>query len=291
MCPVRSTQPVLSANACVSADPAVRRAGDRQRPCERRLMNSQIETSPRVVCAMGLLLLFMSACSGSRSALSTQPLGASSTDTTSSTESLPACGTMTDTCNPNNLGGATCSSMGMGTGTLRCDQATCSFNTSMCSLSPGNSGGGGLGAWLGMFGRPQGQGGSGAAAGGRGGRGAMASGGRGGAGQREDGQEQARRDAGSREEEPDPEEEQAGAGGSDSTPAPDAGATGAAGESAAVDAGAAGEGAAGASADAATPEMPPAEPQDAGMPPAEMPPAEMPPEVPPEMMPPPDMPM
>jgi hypothetical protein len=50
-------------------------------------------------------------------------------------------------CDPNNLGGASCTSLGLGAGTLVCDPLTCMYDTSMCHLSTGaaGSGGGGTG--------------------------------------------------------------------------------------------------------------------------------------------------
>ena len=142
------------------------------------------------------LLVLMTACSGGRSALSPEPIGAPITTASSSeTSDLPACGSMTKPCDPQNLGGATCSSLGAGSGTLLCDPETCSYDRSMCTET-GTTGGGGLGALLGAFGRNQGgRAATGQAtgnAGGRGGRGGE--GGRGemrnSQGQREDGQEE-----------------------------------------------------------------------------------------------------
>lgn len=158
-------------------------------------MNSKIEISTRAAgsaCVLSVLLLLASACSGSRSALSTEPLGAAVTTSANNSEksNLAACGSMTKPCDPNNLGGQTCSSLGAGSGTLLCDPVTCSFDRSMCT-GTGTQGGGGLGALLGAFAR--GQGGR-AAMGmnmgmGRGGRSGMAAAGRGGSqGSREDGQ-------------------------------------------------------------------------------------------------------
>jgi hypothetical protein len=51
----------------------------------------------------------------------------------------PPCG-QGGTCNPANLNGATCDSLGLGTGPLMCDPLTCRYDTSMC---PGGGGGGG----------------------------------------------------------------------------------------------------------------------------------------------------
>jgi hypothetical protein len=118
-------------------------------------MNSKIEISARGACVLSLLLVLAGACSGSRSALSTEPLGASTSTATSEKSNLPACGSMTKPCDPNNLGGQTCSSLGAGSGTLLCDPMTCSFDRSMCT-GTGTQGGGGLGALLGAFGRGQG---------------------------------------------------------------------------------------------------------------------------------------
>jgi hypothetical protein len=160
-------------------------------------MKSKIEISSRAAhqnaCALSVLLLLAAACSGGRSALSTEPRGASTTSASTPAKSdLPACGSMTKPCDPNNLGGQTCESLGAGGGTLLCDPITCSFDRSMCT-SMGTTGGGGLGALLGQFARNQGGRGGALAQGmgGRGGRGAMSNSGRGGSseGQREDAQE------------------------------------------------------------------------------------------------------
>ena len=163
-------------------------------------MNSKIETSTRV-CLLGLMLVLASACTGGRSALSKQPLGASSSSSSSSSSSnLAACGSMTKPCDPNNLGGQTCSSLGAGSGTLMCDPVTCSYDRSMCT-GTGQQGGGGLGALLGLFGR------------GAGGRPAMGMGMnmgmRGGAGGRAGGNAEARGGAGGARE----SSEMGGAGG------------------------------------------------------------------------------
>ncbi|MDH5675606.1 MAG: hypothetical protein OEZ06_26015 [Myxococcales bacterium] len=58
--------------------------------------------------------------------------------------SRPPCGNATETCDPNDLGGATCDTLGMGEGRLLCDPATCTFDVSMCG-SGGNTGSGGSG--------------------------------------------------------------------------------------------------------------------------------------------------
>jgi hypothetical protein len=44
----------------------------------------------------------------------------------------PACGEGRP-CDPDNLGGETCSSLGAGSGRLGCDPETCTFDTSMCT--------------------------------------------------------------------------------------------------------------------------------------------------------------
>jgi hypothetical protein len=64
-------------------------------------------------------------------------------------------------CNMDDLGGETCVSLGMQAGTLRCDEETCMYDTSLCGP------GGGLGGAGGLFG-----GGSGAGNNGEGGSGA-----------------------------------------------------------------------------------------------------------------------
>jgi hypothetical protein len=47
-------------------------------------------------------------------------------------------------CDGNDLGMATCPSMGKGMGVLRCNPMTCIFDVSMCgSMSPGGGGGSG----------------------------------------------------------------------------------------------------------------------------------------------------
>jgi hypothetical protein len=72
----------------------------------------------------------------------------------------PPCGTGPG-CDPTDLGGETCVSLGMQAGTLRCDEETCMYDTSLCGP------GGGLGGAGGLFG-----GGSGAGNNGEGGSGA-----------------------------------------------------------------------------------------------------------------------
>jgi hypothetical protein len=237
-------------------------------------MNSKIEISARAArgaCVLSLLVLLGSACSGSRSALSTEPLSAATGTSTSEKSNLAACGSMTKPCDPNNLGGQTCSSLGAGSGTLLCDPMTCSFDRSMCT-GTGTTGGGGLGALLGAFGR--GQGGrsamgmnTNAAMGmGRAGRGgSMASGGRGGAqGRREDGQmSEDRNEGGSGGEKSEAGEKAEGGTGGSSAGAggAEAGAGGEAGESS-MQAGAGGNmsmaGTSGASGAPTMSEMPPA---------------------------------
>ena len=199
------------------------------------LMKLQIEeNSSRAarpsICFLSVLLFLVAACSGGRSALSTEPVSgsskAASTSDTSDTSDLPACGSMTKPCDPKNLGGQTCSMMGMGSGTLMCDPVTCSFDTSNCTLS-GNTGGGGLGALLGAFGRNQGGRAAmmGQATSGRGGRAASGRGGM--QGQREDDQEaeSAGRGGEASDNEDDDADEEAGRGGEggSSGETPDAG--------------------------------------------------------------------
>lgn len=200
-------------------------------------MNSKIEISARGARVLSLLMLLASACSGSRSALSTEPIGASTALGNSSQNSnLAACGSMTKPCDPNNLGGQTCSSLGAGSGTLLCDPVTCSFDRSMCT-GTGTQGGGGLGALLGAFGRGQGgrpamgmamNAATGMSRAGRGG--ATASGGRGGSQARgEDSQMSEERGGSGGEKAEAGEKAEGGTGGSEMS----AGAGGDAGESAA----------------------------------------------------------
>ena len=205
--------------------------------CERRLMNSKIEISARGACVLSVLLLLASACSGSRSALSTEPLGASTSTATSEKSNLPACGSMTKPCDPNNLGGQTCASLGAGSGTLLCDPMTCSFDRSMCT-GTGTQGGGGLGALLGAFGRGQGgrpamgmnmNAATGMSRAGRGG--GMASGGRGGSQGRQM-SEQPRNEGGSGGEKSEAGEKAEGGTGGSESGSETAGAGGQAGESA-----------------------------------------------------------
>lgn len=135
-----------------------------------------------------LVIALVGGCTGGRSTLS--PSANAGTESSSSTSSgdagskLPACGTKETPCDPKNLGGATCSSMGAGQGTLQCDPVTCSFDFSMCSLSPmSGNGTGGLGAF---FGRTRGGSGGSTGSSGRGattgGRAAPSRGGAGGRG-------------------------------------------------------------------------------------------------------------
>jgi hypothetical protein len=44
----------------------------------------------------------------------------------------PPCGYGGPVCDPSNLGGTTCLSLGLGEGELVCDPASCTFDTSMC---------------------------------------------------------------------------------------------------------------------------------------------------------------
>lgn len=69
-------------------------------------------------------------------------------------------------CNTDDLGGETCESLGMQAGTLRCDEETCMYDTSLCG--PG-----------GLFGGGNGAGGNGPGNGGMGGSGNMGTGGSG----------------------------------------------------------------------------------------------------------------
>ena len=57
-------------------------------------------------------------------------------------------------CGPDDLRGESCDSLGLGEGTLECDESTCTFDTSMCDGMP--SGGGGMGGGPG-FGGPSGE--------------------------------------------------------------------------------------------------------------------------------------
>jgi hypothetical protein len=59
-----------------------------------------------------------------------------------------ACGTGTMPCDATNLGGATCASMGVGSGMLLCDPVTCTFDTTMCMPMAPATGTGGIGAFL-----------------------------------------------------------------------------------------------------------------------------------------------
>ena len=74
-------------------------------------------------------------------------------------EQKAACGTGVTPCDSTNLGGATCGSVGAGSGTLLCDPVTCTYDTTMCMpTAPTTTGAGGLG---GSF-RPQPSAGAGA---------------------------------------------------------------------------------------------------------------------------------
>src|SRR5262245_27237357 len=88
--------------------------------------------------------ILFGACSGSRSTLEPETDSSTSESKTDSS-AMPACGMKTKTCDPTNLGGATCASMGAGNGKLMCDPVTCAYDVSMCDTSA-SMGQGGLGA-------------------------------------------------------------------------------------------------------------------------------------------------
>jgi hypothetical protein len=64
-------------------------------------------------------------------------------------EPPPPCGDGTETCNPDDLGGETCQSLGAFGGTLACDPVTCTYDMSMCIGGGANAGGGGTGGFFG----------------------------------------------------------------------------------------------------------------------------------------------
>lgn len=72
-------------------------------------------------------------------------------------EPPPPCGDGTDTCDPEDLGGETCQSLGAFGGTLACDPVTCTYDMSMCLGGGANGGSGGTGG-SGFFGGQQGGG-------------------------------------------------------------------------------------------------------------------------------------
>jgi hypothetical protein len=75
----------------------------------------------------------MMACSGGRSDLNVPlSLDAGAPEFANSQAQTP-CGSQTESCDPTNLGGATCASLGMGTGKLRCHALDCSYDLSQCS--------------------------------------------------------------------------------------------------------------------------------------------------------------
>jgi hypothetical protein len=45
-------------------------------------------------------------------------------------------------CEPNDLAGATCMSLGFSGGILNCNKTTCDYDTLMCRMSTGTAGGG-----------------------------------------------------------------------------------------------------------------------------------------------------
>jgi hypothetical protein len=80
------------------------------------------------------------ACTGGRSVL--DPTGMDAGGGKSS-----GCSAPNPECEGDNLHYATCATMGAGTGTLACDPATCTFDTSMCNQTPPSTGTGGLGGF------------------------------------------------------------------------------------------------------------------------------------------------
>jgi hypothetical protein len=82
---------------------------------------------------------------GTTSASSSGTTTGGSSGTSSGTTSSPCGNGVIDpgeSCDGTDLDGATCESLGEGTGTLSCDPVTCTFDTSMCSGNGSSTSGG-----------------------------------------------------------------------------------------------------------------------------------------------------
>lgn len=76
-------------------------------------------------------------------------------------QSQPRCGDgkrdATEMCEPNDLAGATCATLGFSGGILNCNPTTCSYDTLLCRTT-GTAGSGGNGGGAGMSGGTAGSG-------------------------------------------------------------------------------------------------------------------------------------
>jgi hypothetical protein len=76
--------------------------------------------------------------------------------------SQPRCGDglrdATEMCEPNDLAGATCMSLGFSGGILNCNKTTCAYDTLMCRMTTGTAGGGGNSGGAGTSGGTAGSG-------------------------------------------------------------------------------------------------------------------------------------
>jgi hypothetical protein len=74
----------------------------------------------------------------------------------------PRCGDglrdATEMCEPNDLAGATCMSLGFSGGILNCNKTTCAYDTLMCRMSTGTAGSGGNSGGAGTSGGTAGSG-------------------------------------------------------------------------------------------------------------------------------------
>lgn len=90
--------------------------------------------------SLWLCMFVVIGCSGARSSLK-EPLDLDAgSDDYRDAAGLTPCGSDSSTCDVTNLGGATCASLGLGSGTLSCDEADCTFDTAGCSLAAAGGG-------------------------------------------------------------------------------------------------------------------------------------------------------